>query len=301
MTTIHTLDLNFLGAPEAIAAFLLIGPAGPALIETGPGSTLPNLLDQLHKHGVAPGDIRDVLVTHIHLDHAGALGWWAQNGARVYVHHFGAAHVVDPSKLLASAQRIYGDMMGKLWGDYLPSPAERVQVLHDNAVVEVGGLRLVALDTPGHARHHLVYQLDDVAFVGDIAGIRIAGRPHTRLPTPPPEFEPEVWRQSVARLRAHNFKRLYLTHFGALDDVNAHWDEVEHLTHALPALVRDRISAGADRLGVIRAYEAHEDDREARNGLSEADRQRYSGVGPHGMSVDGILRHLKKSGLSIPS
>ena len=113
---IHVLDLNFQGLKEITAVYLVVGPEGPILIETGPGSTLATLLSQIRQRGFEPEQIKHVLVTHIHLDHAGAAGWWAQQGAQIYVHSFGARHLIAPDKLLSSAQRIYGDKMNMLWG-----------------------------------------------------------------------------------------------------------------------------------------------------------------------------------------
>jgi glyoxylase-like metal-dependent hydrolase (beta-lactamase superfamily II) len=291
---VHPLDLKFQGFPEAIAAFLVIGPGGPVLIETGPGSTLTMLQAKLARFGLQPADIRDVLITHIHLDHGGAAGWWAQQGARVHVHHIGAPHLIDPSKLLASAQRIYGDLMQPLWGDYLASPVERVQAVSDGDVIEAGGLKITAFDTPGHARHHLLYALDGVAFTGDLAGIRISARPHTRLPTPPPEFELETWLASIARIKALKLDRLYLTHFGSLDDVSAQWERVERLLVDCASRVRAELERGADRDTVLARYTAQEEARLAADGLSGSDSHMYASIGPMGMSVDGLIRYWKK-------
>jgi glyoxylase-like metal-dependent hydrolase (beta-lactamase superfamily II) len=145
---IHTLDLNFLDTPHAIAAYLIVGLEGPVLVETGPGSTRENLAARLAEHGYTPADIRHALVTHIHLDHAGAAGWLAQHGAHIYVHQVGAPHLVDPSKLLNSARRIYGDLMDTLWGETLPVPAGRVTALTDGQAIHVAGLTFTALDSP---------------------------------------------------------------------------------------------------------------------------------------------------------
>ncbi len=169
-------------------------------VETGPGSTLKNLLARLADYGYGPTDIDHVLVTHIHLDHAGAAGWWAQQGAQVYVHHVGAKHLIYPTKLLASAQRIYGDQLDSLWGETLPAPETQVTALYDGDQVEVGGLSITALDTPGHASHHHVYQLEDIAFTGDAAGIQIPGPYFVDLPAPPPEFNLELWQHTIERL-----------------------------------------------------------------------------------------------------
>jgi glyoxylase-like metal-dependent hydrolase (beta-lactamase superfamily II) len=292
--TIHPLDLRFQNSPEAIAAYLVIGPGGPVLVETGPGSTVPTLQSELARFSLTPADVRDVLVTHIHLDHAGAAGWWAQQGARIHVHHVGAPHLIDPSKLLASAQRIYGETMKPLWGEFLAVPAGQIHALNDGDVVEVAGLKLIALDTPGHARHHLVYQLGDIAFTGDLAGIRLSGRPYTRMPTPPPEFDLETWRASIARVRALKFTRLYLTHFGAVDDVDAHWANVEALLAEVVERVREALRSGAEREAVVAKITEWEESRQTAASLTDEDRARYTGVGPIGMSVDGVIRYWKK-------
>jgi glyoxylase-like metal-dependent hydrolase (beta-lactamase superfamily II) len=291
---IHTLDLRFQGAPEGIASFLVVGPGGSVLVESGPGSTLEALKSELARFGFTPGDVRALLVTHIHLDHAGAAGWWAQHGTPVYVHHLGAPHLADPTKLLASAQRIYGDTMKPLWGDFLASPAERLHSLKDGDVVEVAGLKFVAHDTPGHARHHLLYQLGDVAFTGDLAGIRLSSRPYVRLPTPPPEFDLETWLASVARMRARPFARLYLTHFGPADDVDEHWARVEALLPEYAERVRAELAQGTERAEIIERFNEVEDVRQAVCGLDDQAKALYSGVGPIGMSVDGLIRYWNK-------
>ena len=197
---IDTLDLDFQGMSRSIASYLLEGPGGYVLIETGPMSTLDTLRRRLDERGLTPDDIRHLFVTHIHLDHAGAAGWWARQGAQIYVHPAGAPHLVDPSKLWRSAGRIYGDQMEILWGHILPAPAEQVTTIADGETIEVAGLSLMALDTPGHAGHHHVYRLEDIAFTGDAAGVRISGSPWVSLPAPPPEFNRELWEKSLDRL-----------------------------------------------------------------------------------------------------
>ncbi len=291
---IHPLDLNFLGTPEAIAAYLILGPGGPVLVECGPGSTLATLQAGLQRFNLTPADIRDLLVTHIHLDHAGAAGWLARQGARVHVHHIGAPHLLDPSKLLASAQRIYGEMMDTLWGEFLSVPAEQLRVHHDNDVIEAGGLQFIAHDTPGHATHHFVYQLEDVAFTGDLAGIRLSGRPYLRMPTPPPEFDLAAWQSSLRRIRALPLTRLYLTHFGAVDNIDHHWANVALLLKSLTAEVGQRLAEGADREALIAYMTALENSRQLTAELDAEARQRYANIGPVGMSVDGIIRYWKK-------
>src|SRR4030067_192880 len=132
---VHTLDLNFLGVPGTIAAYLIPHRQGVVLIESGPGSTVPALVNSLNSLGYRPADVTDVLLTHIHLDHAGAAGWLAEQGARIFVHPVGAPHLLNPEKLLASARRTSGDMMEPLWGELLPVPEDQLTVISDGEVV----------------------------------------------------------------------------------------------------------------------------------------------------------------------
>jgi glyoxylase-like metal-dependent hydrolase (beta-lactamase superfamily II) len=291
---IHTLDLHFQGNPETIASFLVIGPEGPVLVETGPGSTLPSLERGLAQYGFTPDDVHDILLTHIHLDHAGAAGWWAQRGARLHVHQLGASHLIRPIKLMESAQRIYGDQMERLWGQFLPAPAGQVHEVQDGDVIVAGGLKFTAFDTPGHARHHLVYRLGGVAFVGDLGGIRLAGRPYLRVPTPPPDFDPPAWLASVERMRARRFSRLYLTHFGPVDEVDAHWEAVENLVQEVTDLVRREVVAGLDRAAVTARFTEWELARQGAHGLDPEAQTRYNSLGAAQIAVNGIVRYLNK-------
>ena len=292
---IHTLDLNFRNVPHAIAAYLVVGPEGPALVETGPSSTLETLVARLAEHGYAPADIRHVLVTHIHLDHAGAAGWWAERqNAQVYVHRLGAPHLIDPSKLLSSAKRIYGDMMDSLWGDVRPAPADRVTALNDGNTIRVAGLTFTALDTPGHARHHHTFRLGDVAFTGDAAGIRLPGSPLIFLPSPPPEFDLEAWQHTLARLRGENFATIYPTHFGPIDDVRAHLKAFNTLLHESAEFVRERMQASVERDELVQAYTAWNRNRAEALGIPEDTFQRYEITNPLFMSVDGMMRYWRK-------
>lgn len=233
MTNLRTelIDLNFLGYPQAIAAYLLDDGNEAAIVEVGPTSTAETLLQEVQARGVPLQRIRHLIVTHIHLDHAGALGWLLQRlpNATAYVHPVGAPHMVDPSRLIASASRLYGEMMERLWGEVVPVPQERLQIVRDGDRLTVAGRTLLAIDTPGHARHHHAY-LDEatgILFAGDIAGVRMPGTTYVRPPTPPPELDVEAWQQSLAKLRTLPIRQLALTHFGLYEDVVRHLDELE--------------------------------------------------------------------------
>jgi glyoxylase-like metal-dependent hydrolase (beta-lactamase superfamily II) len=164
-------------------------------------------------------------------------------------------------------------------------------VHHGGDVIEAGGLKFIAHDTPGHARHHFVYQLGGIAFTGDLAGIRLSARPHTRLPSPPPEFERDEWLESVARMQALKFERLYLTHFGPVDDVPAQWETVARIVSDSAERVRGALASGADRDAIVAQFDASEAERMRVAGVNG---NLYSSVGPMGMSVDGLLRYWKK-------
>ncbi|MDT8305194.1 MAG: MBL fold metallo-hydrolase [Anaerolineae bacterium] len=291
---IHALDLHFQDVSHAIAAYLVEGPEGYLLIETGPMSTLRALQERLAEHGLSPADIHDIAVTHIHLDHAGAAGWWAQQGARIYVHQAGAAHLVDPRRLWQSASRIYGDSMEPLWGSVLPAPAEQVITVHDGEQIEAGGLSLIAIDTPGHAGHHHTYRLGDVAFTGDATGVRIAGSDWVSLPAPPPEFNRELWWETLNRLEAEGFSALYPTHFGRVEDVDYQFAEIRSILEDASTFVRARMEEGMERDDLINAYTGWNRERALGRGMEPEDFARYEAANPLFMSVDGLMRYWLK-------
>ncbi len=228
---VRLIDLRFLGYPLAIGAYLLTGEDDAALVEVGPASTVETLLSEVARAGVPLSAVRHLVVTHIHLDHAGALGVLMQRlpDALCYVHPVGAPHLADPSRLIASASRLYGELMDMLWGAVLPVPAERIRIIQDGERLKVAGRTLLALDTPGHARHHHAY-LDEASgllFAGDIAGVRMPNTSYVRPPTPPPELDISAWQASLAKLRTMPIRMLALTHFGVFTDVARHLDELE--------------------------------------------------------------------------
>jgi len=291
---IHPLDLNFLGIPGTIASYLIPYAHGAVLVETGPGSTLPALVEGLRQNGFTPADVTDVLLTHIHLDHAGAAGWLARQGARIHVHPVGAPHLLDPEKLLASAQRIYGDQMDRLWGEFLPVPEDRLVVIQDGDEVEIDRLCFKALDTPGHANHHYAYLFGDVCFTGDIGGIRLAGPPHLRLPMPPPEFNLELWRQSLARLRQADFARIAPTHFGIFNDPAWHLNAVAKALDEVEAWM-EHIMPTAPTLQTLNdQFLQWTQERSLAEGLQLTDMEAYEAANPSYMSAQGIQRYWRK-------
>ncbi len=200
---LHTIDLKFRNCPRAIASYLIPYNDGLILVESGPGSTQMQLQQSIEELDYDLNDLTHVLLTHIHLDHAGAAGWLASRGAMIYVHERGYPHLLDPSRLVKSAARLYLDKMDSLWGEILPVPENQLVSISDGIEIQIGNKVFRSLDTPGHANHHLAYLLDAVCFSGDVGGVRIniPGKKYLHLPMPPPEFHPPRWRKSIKRLK----------------------------------------------------------------------------------------------------
>lgn len=228
------LDTVFQGERGVIASYLLVTPDGLVLVDVGSAASLDVLLAGVRVAGFDPADVTHLLLTHVHLDHAGASGPLVRllPRARVYVHRIGAPHLVDPTKLVSSAERIYGDRMYALWGHMEPVPRERITVLEDGDMLEFGGRKLRALYTPGHAIHHVAYfdtERGEV-FAGDVAGVHLQGVDFVRPPTPPPDLHLEDWSASLDRLEALSARVLYLPHFGPVRNVPTHLRQLrEHL------------------------------------------------------------------------
>ena len=289
---VTTLDLLF-KVPGTVAAFLVRTPAGPVLVETGPESLYGNLEAAVNAQGFAMTDIRHVFVTHIHLDHAGSAWRLARHGAKVYVHPRGAAHLVDPTKLMDSARRIYKDDMDPLWGRMDAIPADQVVALGDGECVDLGGLAMEALHTPGHAVHHITYRLEDGLFTGDVGGIRIGNGP-TIPPLPPPDIDLGTWADSIARMRATGARFIYPTHFGIKDDAAAHFDSLEENLHRIATWVKDRLATGEDEAAMVPPFQAFMHDLLAGYGLPESAIQLYEIADPAFMSVYGLVRYWRK-------
>lgn len=293
-TTIHAIDLKFLGIPGAIAVYLIQHRRGGILVECGPASTLPMLQAGIQTHGLTIKDISDVFLTHIHLDHAGAAGWLARQGANIHVHPNGAAHLLNPEKLLESATRIYGDRMQSLWGEFLPVPAERLEVIRDGETVTVNGLAFNALDTPGHANHHLAYLFEQVCFTGDIGGVRLDGRRTLRLPMPPPDLHLEKWRQSLARLRQMDFRRIAPTHFGIYDDPDWHLEAIARALDEVETWMEATLPADPPLELFRQQYKDWLEKLSGREGLDMSQAAMQEAANPSVMSADGIYRYWHK-------
>ena len=291
---IATIDLHFQDQTQAIASYLIRDGDAVVLIESGPGSTLSALEAGLAKEGLSPRNITHVLLTHIHLDHAGAAGWLSRQGARIFVHPNGAPHMLNPEKLIASATRIYGDKMGTLWGEFLPVAADQLTVPNDAEEIVIGRLRFLPVNTPGHAEHHYSYLFEDVCFSGDVGGVRIPGYPYLRAPMPPPELHFGRWRDSIARLRSLKFTHIAPTHFGIFDDADWQLTELQRRLDETERWLEQVMPADPPVDELREKFSTWMEDQGSAEELSDEVRQAYALANPLGMSADGLIRYWKK-------
>jgi glyoxylase-like metal-dependent hydrolase (beta-lactamase superfamily II) len=231
---LEPIDLQFLGLPRAIGVYVLETADGLAIHDCGPATTLPTLERGLAERGLGLVDIRHILLSHIHFDHAGAAGAIVERnpGIRVWVSEVGAPHLVDPSRLEASARRLYGEEFDSLWGSLTPIPEANISLASGDAV------GWEAFPTPGHASHHVCYFRDGTLLAGDACGVRLRPTSYPFPAAPPPDIDLEAWHVSLAAVRRHAPDRLALIHFGVVDDVEGHLDSVAVELDRLAELVR---------------------------------------------------------------
>jgi glyoxylase-like metal-dependent hydrolase (beta-lactamase superfamily II) len=290
-------DLNFMHLPRIIATGVVQGAGGVALIDPGPSSTLPRLRSALAAAGFSLDDVTSILLTHIHLDHAGATGTLVreQPGIRVYVHEKGAPHMAKPEKLLASASRLYGDAMDRLWGEVIPVPPAAMEVLQGGERIVVGTRTFDVEYTPGHASHHVSFfdRESGIAFVGDTAGVRLMHGGFVMPPTPPPDVDLEAWHHSLGLIDRWRPETLFLTHFGPSSPAGHHLSSLrEHITLtsglAKRSLARD--GTDADR----EAWFADELRGELTRRMNAADAHAYEVAGRFDLNWRGLARYWRK-------
>jgi glyoxylase-like metal-dependent hydrolase (beta-lactamase superfamily II) len=250
MNKISVFDTNWVGHPKSIAAALLESENHRAIIDPGPESTLATVREHLRLHGLSVADLDAILLTHIHLDHAGATGALVSENPEltVYVHANGARHLADPAKLLASATRLWGDQLSILFGETLPVPPGNIRTMEGPQTLTLGARKLNVEYTPGHASHHVSYFDADegVAFIGDTAGIRIDNGPYILPATPPPDIDLPLWDQSFATILARRPTRLFLTHYGYSDNPAAHIAEFRERLHHWAETAEQALAAAED-------------------------------------------------------
>jgi len=287
------IDLRFRGSERVIATAVLTGPDGVTLVDPGPTSCLPALEDGLRQRGLTLRDVRTLLMTHIHLDHAGAAGTIVERvpGIRVHVHERGAPHLVDPAKLLASATRLYGDQMDTLWGAFLPVPAANVHALAGGERIAAAGTSLQVAYTPGHAKHHVSY-LDEttgVAYVGDTGGIRVSGD-FLLAPTPPPDIDLAAWQYSLDTIDAWQPVSLFLTHFGMVTGAKAHLLRFRDTLATQAEAVRQSMTAGNTDEERTRVF-VEQLRREVRKAMPEHEARATELAAPFDQLWQGLARY----------
>ncbi len=294
---IDYIDLRFRGSDRVIATAVLSGPDGVTLVDPGPTSCLPALEDGLRQRGLTLRDVRALLITHIHLDHAGAAGTIVERvpAIRVHVHERGALHMIDPAKLLASATRLYGDQMDTLWGAFLPVPSANVTVLQGGERVAVAGTTLRVAYTPGHAKHHVSY-LDETtgtAYVGDTGGIRVSGD-YLLAPTPPPDIDLGAWRQSLDDIEAWQPVSLFLTHFGVVTGAKAHLARFREVLARQAEAVRESLAAGKTDGARTQVFVDHL-RRDVRKAMPEHEARATELAAPFDQLWQGLARYWSKN------
>ena len=274
------IDLRHLDGKRVIGAYLLDTPEGPALHDCGPATTVETLRAALAELGVGITDLRHLLLSHIHFDHAGAAGVLVRENPRLTVHvsEIGAPHLIDPSRLERSARRIYLDQFERLWGELVPIPEQNIRST---------GTRVLDFDcfpSPGHASHHVCYLRDGILYAGDATGVRIAPSALVMPPTPPPDIDLEAWDTTLDEIARRAPERLALIHFGVFDDVERHLDSLRDRLHRFAAFVRN----GATEEGFVAMALAE-------LGTQVAD---YDNAFPPNQDYHGLARYWAKQGES---
>lgn len=287
------IDLEHLGLEGAIACYL-VDTDEPAIVDPGPSTTVDRLVASLEEKGVGADDLRHILLTHVHLDHAGATGHLVERFPRatVHVHEEGSSHMVDPDRLVSSTRRTFGALHDRLWGETKPVPAERIRAWRPEEGGERAGLR--PIHTPGHISHHVAYldEEDGTLFAGDSMGIALAGGPQ-HPPTPPPAVNLPDWARTLEEIGRIGAERFGAAHFGLYDDVEERRAQLKERLEALEARVRAAIETGDEEEDAARF------EREVREELApylgEERVNRYFDMFPARTDWAGVAFYVKRS------
>lgn len=290
-------DLLFQGLPRVIATAVFQAERGVALVDPGPSSSLPTLRSALERAGMTVADLTALVLTHIHLDHAGASGTLVRENPRlrVYVHERGAPHMIDPHKLVASAARLYGDALDRLWGAVLPVPRENVIALRGGERISVSSRDLDVAYTPGHASHHVSYFSADtgIAFVGDTAGLRLRPEADIVPATPPPDIDLDAWRESLVSIERWHAATLFITHFGPSAPAASHLAEFADTLDTTAALAKTLLASE----GTDQEREASFRDEMHRRMRHRRDADVYDVAARLDLSWRGLARYWRKRGI----
>jgi len=292
------ISLPFQEEEEIIGSYLLSGGNELAVIDPGPGSMLEPLLDAIKQAGFDPQDVTHLLATHVHLDHAGAVGSLVKHmpKAKVYAHSKGAPHLLDTTKVVASATRIYGDRMQQLWGEIESTPADRLQTIEGGDILNVAGRRLEVHYTPGHAVHHVVFfdaHSGDL-FAGDTAGVRLQGVDYVRPPTPPPDIDLEAWFDSIDTIKKLRPDVLYLGHFGATRNATQHLERLREQLITWGNSVLEAMRSGKSEQEILDLLIAHTEPMLQRVTNDPNALKRYEIATNYAMTVQGYMRYWRK-------
>jgi len=297
MNSITTLDNLWMGRPRSIAAALLESDGHRAVVDPGPGSTLETLHSQLQACGIGVSDLDAILLTHIHLDHAGATGALVRENPRlaVYVHKNGGPHLVDPSKLLASAQRLWPHELHRLFGEVLPVPTENLRILEGGETLTLGSREVEVVYTPGHASHHVSYfdKKEGVAFVGDTTGVRIEGNSYVMPATPPPDIDLGIWDASFAAILERKPARLFLTHYGYSDNPSEHILIFRERLHRWAMLTAEILRTAASDSAAMDSFMSAT-HAEISQHLPAGEADHYAFSAGLNLSFLGLARYLRK-------
>ncbi len=292
------ISLPFLGEHQIIGSYLLAGENELAIIDPGPGSMLEPLLAAIREAGFDPQDVTHILATHVHLDHAGAAGSLTRllPKAQVYVHGLGAPHLIDTTKVVASATRIFGERTQLLWGAIEPTPFERLRIIEGGDILNVAGRRLEVHYTPGHAVHHVIFfdTQSGEMFVGDVAGVRLPGVDYIRPPTPPPDLDLEAWSESMELVKRLQPEVMYMGHFGPAKNATEHLERLREKLYAWGEFVLEAMRNGNGEAETITLLiERTQPELQRAAGDAHA-LQRYEIATNYPMTVQGYMRYWRK-------
>jgi glyoxylase-like metal-dependent hydrolase (beta-lactamase superfamily II) len=288
----------FLGENEIVGSYLLAGQNELAIIDPGPGSMVDYLLASIREAGFDPQDVTHILVTHIHLDHAGSVGTLVRQlpNAQVFVHEKGAPHLLDTSKVVASATRIYGKRMKLLWGEIESTPQERLTTIEGGDILHIAGRRLEVHYTPGHAAHHVIFfdAHSGELFAGDVAGVRLQDIDYVRPPTPPPDIDLEAWSDSIKLVKSLRPDVLYIAHFGAIKNINDHFDRLRTKLYEWGEFILVAMRDGKNEPEIVAMLTDQMNSELLRLTSNTQIIERYEIASNYQMTVQGIMRYWRK-------